>query len=333
MSTSRPAASTVKIADVARAAGVSVGTVSKALNGTGSLREETRRHVRETAERLGFVADARARGLVAGRTYTVGFLTTDSFGRFMLPILMGAEDALSVGQIAVILADTRDDHAREQHLLRSLRSRRVDGLVVTGRTTDARDPVDIDIPVVHAFAPSNDPAGHAVLSDEAACARLVAEHLLTIGRRRVLHVTGPQRHRSATVRAAEVERVAGHALAAPPMFGAWSEEWGLRAIDLALASGIEFDAVLAGSDQIARGVLDRLREKGLSVPADVAVTGVDNWDVMALAARPALTTVDLCLGEIGRRAGEMLLDLIEGREVPERRLTVPPRLEVRGSTV
>ncbi|QCR53857.1 LacI family transcriptional regulator [Brachybacterium sp. SGAir0954] len=333
MSPQRPSSTTVRIGDVARAAGVSVGTVSKALNGTGSLREETRRHVRETAERLGFVADARARGLVAGRTYTVGFLTTDSFGRFMLPILMGAEDALSVGQIAVILADTRDDHAREQHLLRSLRSRRVDGLIVTGRTTDARDPLDVDIPVVHAFAPSNDDSAPAVLTDEAGAARLVVEHLLAIGRRRILHVTGPERHRSSRVRAEEVRRVAGEALVGEPMFGAWSEEWGLRAIDLALASGLEFDAVCAGSDQIARGVLDRLRERGLSVPADVAVTGVDNWDVMALAARPALTTADLCLAEIGRRSGEMLLDLVEGRELSEQRVVVPPRLEVRGSTV
>ncbi|MCG7309581.1 LacI family DNA-binding transcriptional regulator [Brachybacterium sp. ACRRE] len=323
----------VKIGDVARAAGVSVGTVSKALNGTGSLRAETRRHVQEVADRLGFVADSRGRGLSSGRTFTVGFLTTDTFGRFTLPILMGAEDALAVGRMAVILADTRDDPAREEHLLRSLRGRRVDGLVVTGRTTDERPPVDIDIPVVHAFAPSSDRDRPAVLSDESAGARMVAEHLLAIGRTRVLHVTGPRRHHSATVRAEVVAGVLGDALVGQAMFGEWSEEWGRRAVDLALASGLSFDAVCCGSDQVARGVLDRLRDHGTSVPGEVAVTGFDNWDVMALAARPPLTTIDLCLWDVGRSAGRMLLDLIEGREVAERRVVVPPRLEVRGSTV
>src|SRR5699024_2612571 len=118
----------------------------------------------------------------SGRTYTVGFLTTDSFGRFALPILMGAEDALSAGQIAVILSDTRDDHVREANLLRSLRSRRVDGLIVTGRSTDPREPIAIDIPVVYACTPPRNAPGDekdfAVLSDEAAGARAVCEHLL-----------------------------------------------------------------------------------------------------------------------------------------------------------
>ncbi|MEE1649892.1 LacI family DNA-binding transcriptional regulator [Brachybacterium sp. J144] len=333
MSSTRPTSQAVRIADVARAAGVSVGTVSKALNGTGSLREETRRHVQETARRLGFVADARARGLVSGRTYTVGFVTTDSFGRFLLPILRGAEDALAVGQMAVILADTRDDPAREQHLLRSLRARHVDGLLVTGRSTDPREPLDVDIPVVHAFSPSTDPTGHAVLSDEEEAAALAVRHLLALGRTRILHLTGPAHHRSAQLRARAVEQAAGERLAGPVHYGEWSEEWGRRAIDLALASGTEIDAVCAGSDQIARGAVDRLRELGRHVPGEIAVTGIDDWDVIALAARPQLTTVDLCLGELGRRAGQMLLDLIEGREILEPRVVVTPRLQVRGSTV
>lgn len=323
----------VRIGDVARAAGVSAGTVSKALNGTGSLREETRRHVQEVADRLGFVPDSRGRGLSSGRTYTVGFLTTDRFGRFTLPILMGAEDALSVGQMAVILSDTRDDRSREAHLVRSLRARRVDGLIVTGRSTDERERVDIDIPVVYAFTRPSSPEEHAVVSGEIDGATMIVEHLLAVGRSRILHVTGPQRHRSARARAAAVVERAGDFAVAEPMFGAWTEEWGRRAIDLALASGLEFDAVCCGSDQIARGVVDTLRMRRISVPEDVAVTGFDNWDVMALAAQPPLTTVDLCLGEIGRRAGQVLLDLIEGREAPAREVVVPPRLEIRGSTV
>ncbi|WP_240347390.1 LacI family DNA-binding transcriptional regulator [Curtobacterium sp. 24E2] len=111
----------VRITDVAALAGVSIGTASKALNGTGQLRDSTRARVKDAAEKLGFVGDARARALSSGRTYTVGMITTDSFGRFSIPVLLGAEDALSAGQMAVLLCDTRDDHVREAHYLRSSR--------------------------------------------------------------------------------------------------------------------------------------------------------------------------------------------------------------------
>src|SRR5579875_4076799 len=82
------------IRDVAAAAGVSIGTASKALNGQGRLRPETRRRVTEAARRLGFAPNALAQALLAGRTYTVGMITTDSFGRFSIPVMLGAEDAL-----------------------------------------------------------------------------------------------------------------------------------------------------------------------------------------------------------------------------------------------
>ena len=131
-----------RIADVAALAGVSIGTASKALNDTGQLRAETRERVKAAAEQLGFVGDARARALSSGRSYTVGMVTTDSFGRFTMPVLLGAEDALSAGEVMVLVADTRDDHVREAHYLRSLVSRGVDGIIVTGRSADARPPIE-----------------------------------------------------------------------------------------------------------------------------------------------------------------------------------------------
>ena len=101
----------VRVVDVAAAAGVSPATASKALNNTGQLSESTRRRVREVAERLGFTERERERD--PSRTVTVALLTGDSVGRFSLPILLGAENALSLGQIMVLLCDTRDDPARK----------------------------------------------------------------------------------------------------------------------------------------------------------------------------------------------------------------------------
>ena len=123
----RPHARTRPDRDVAALAGVSVGTASKALNGRGQLREETRERVRAAAEQLGFRPNTVARSLLAGRTYTVGLITTDNFGRFSIPLMLGAEDALGAGEISAFMCDSRDDPIREQHYVRTLLSRRVDG--------------------------------------------------------------------------------------------------------------------------------------------------------------------------------------------------------------
>ena len=108
------------IRDVAADAGVSIGTASKALNGQGRLRPETRERVAEAARRLGFAPNPLAQALLAGRTYTVGMITTDSFGRFSIPVMLGAEDALGAGRISVFMCDTRDDPERERRYLEML---------------------------------------------------------------------------------------------------------------------------------------------------------------------------------------------------------------------
>jgi LacI family transcriptional regulator len=326
----------VRIVDVAALAGVTPGTASKALNGTGQLRADTRERVHRAAEQLGFTPDGIGRGLSSGRSYTVGLVTTDSFGRFSMPILLGAEDALGAGEMAVLLCDTRDDPVREQHYLRNLVARRVDGIILTGRRTEPRPALamPVPVPVVHVFTPSADPAAASVIVDDAAGARLAVEHLLDLGRRRIAHITGPRRHFAATARAdsAVAAITAGGAtLAGDVRYGDWSERWGRHAVAALLRREPGVDAVVCGSDQIARGVCDGLREAGKRVPEDVAVTGYDNWDVMALASRPPLTTVDLLLEELGRCAAEFLLDAIAGRPHPGV-TSLTPRLVIRDST-
>jgi LacI family transcriptional regulator len=113
-------------------------------------------------------------------------------------------------------------------------------------------------------------------------------------------------------------------------FGDWSEAWGRRAARTVLRAAPDTDAFFCGNDQIARGVTDTLREDGHRVPDDIAVVGYDNWDIMALASRPPLTTIDMNLGEIGRVAALRLLDAIDGRATTGVR-TVPCRLVLRES--
>jgi LacI family transcriptional regulator len=115
-------------------------------------------------------------------------------------------------------------------------------------------------------------------------------------------------------------------------FGEWSERWGREAAGRLLADQPGLDAVFCGSDQIARGVADTLREAGRAIPGDVALVGVDNWEPMALGAQPPLTSIDPCLEEIGHQAAGMLLAAIAGEPARGVR-TVPCRLVVRESSV
>src|SRR5919112_5470821 len=129
----RPKGPTLK--DVARLAGVSVATASKALNGRSEVHPDTRQRVIDVAARISFTPNTLARSLLAGQTGTVGLLTNDLEGRFSLPILMGAEDAFGTGQVSVLLCDARGDAIREAHHLKALLGRRVDGLIVVGSST------------------------------------------------------------------------------------------------------------------------------------------------------------------------------------------------------
>jgi LacI family transcriptional regulator, galactose operon repressor len=327
----------VTIGDVAALAGVSIGTVSKALNGRGQLRPQTRDRVLAASEQLGFRPSPMARGLLTGRSYAVGLITTDSFGRFTIPVMLGAEDALGQGQMSVLLCDSRGDPIREQHYVRTLLSRRVDGIIVTGRRTDPRPPLAtaVPVPVVYVMTQSDDPADLSFIPDDSHGGTLAASHLVTSGRTRIAHVTGPQRFLAARQRAAAAQEVlaaAGLPLAAGQvLYGEWSEEWGRQAAHAVLHNEPATDAIFCGSDQVARGVADALREAGRRVPDDIALAGYDNWELFASTTRPPLTTVDMGLRELGQLAARALLDAIGGQ--PDRGVRREPcRLVIRESS-
>lgn len=326
------------VADVAVAAGVSPGTVSKALNGRGDLRPATREKVLAAAQKLGFQPNLAARSLLSGRTYTVGVLTTDSIGRFTIPLLTGAEDVLGAGEMSMLLCESRGDPIREQHYLRVLLARRVDGIIVTGRSSDRRPSLgrDFPFPVVYALVESDDPSDVSVLHDDEDGAAMAVQHLLDTGRRRIVHVTGPLRHVAVQHRIAgalrALERAGENFVGGAPLAGDWSEAWGREAALRLARSNEQFDGAFCASDQIARGFCDGLRESGIDVPRQVGVVGVDNWDVMVDASRPPLTTVDLQLADLGNLAATRLLAAIEGGPVTPGVERLPCRLVQRRST-
>jgi LacI family transcriptional regulator len=257
----------VTIRDVAERAGVSIGTASKALKWQGQAegRHEAPRHHGGGATEV--APNQLARGLVEGRSYTIGMITNDRFGRLCGPVMLGAEDTLGVSQISAFICDSKDDPRQERQHLKLLRSHAVDGMIVIGHRIEPRPSVGsgLGIPVIYAMSQSLDNSEPVVIPDDFGGGRAAAAHLISGGCRRLAHITGPD-HLPGCAQARG--RVLSGSLRGP-----------------------------GGNDQIARGASEVLRHLGRVIPADVAVVGFDNWEPVVLGADPA---IDECRHAPGR---------------------------------
>ncbi|MFN4156238.1 MAG: LacI family DNA-binding transcriptional regulator [Paracoccaceae bacterium] len=329
----------VTIRDVALHSGVSVATASRALNDEGRMAPETRKRVQDSAKALGYRPNSIARGLVQKRSFTLGLLTNDTYGRFTLPVAAGLSSAMVDRGVSVLLAPYNDDPELARHNLEALEDKRVDGLVLAGKRID-RAPLTglykTTIPTVHVMAACG-PDGIGFVPDDEGGARIATRHLLDLGRHSIAHITGPEAFSAARIRAQSWRQTLKDNGAIPwgdAIFGAWSEQHGYDLARQLFGPGRAAktpDAIFCGNDQIARGVIDGLTSLGVRVPEDVAIVGFDNWEIFAEATRPPLTTIDMGLVELGRRAGLCLLDMIEGKAVASGLTHTPTKLVVRQS--
>jgi len=327
----------VTIRDVAKAAGVSISTVSKAMNGNPGMAEDTRKRVMRAAKSVGFRRNDLAHALHRGTSKTVGIVSNDPFGRFTIPIAVGLEGELSAQQISVFLCNATDDPETEKRHIAQLLAKRVDGLVFTARRLDRRPAPktrDLGVPIVFAYSQGDNAEVPSVLPDDEQGGRIAAQHLIDLGHKRIAHISGPVSFE------AVVKRAKGYrdALAEAGLsyfhvsHGVWSEASAYQQMqDILDSKGARPDAVFCGSDQLARGVLDCLRENGIAVPDDVSIVGFDNWVVMAEAARPSLTSIDMNLNALGAAAGQTLTKLMNGERVKGTRY-MPCSLVIREST-
>lgn len=330
----------VTIRDVAGAAGVSVATASKALNERGRMTAETRERVQAAAERLGFRPNAMARALVSQRSFTLGLLTNDTYGRFTLPVAAGLSAAMTDRGVSVFLCPVEDESERARVSLDALVDKQIDGLVIAGRRVDRTLPLDLTglrLPVVHVVSACPE-GGVGFVPDDEGGAYLAVSHLARLGRRRIAHVTGPRSFSAVGLRDEGWRRAlseAGLPRFGEALSGEWSEQFGYETGQRLFASRTKPDerpdAVFCGNDQIARGIIDALTQAGLGVPDDVAVVGFDNWELFAQATRPPLTTIDMELKALGREAGLTLLDMIDGKPVAPGLRRRPCRLVARRS--
>lgn len=328
----------VKLADIARAAGVSLTTASQVMNDTGRVAESTRERVREAARALDYQPNALARSVASGRSHTIGILAENASGAFCMPVLVGATRALTDADFAISLFDAAHDPERRRQHVRVMQARHVDGVIVIGEGSDFRSnsvTKDFEGPVVYALSRSDTAHDACVLPDDVAAGRLAGEHLLALGRRRIAHVTAEAGLRSVQDREAGL-RAALRTSGLDPVdvaHGSFSRDWGYtaarRIVDERTVERV--DAIFAGNDQIAIALYAGLTSAGVRVPDDIAIVGVDNIAGQLDEHEVMITSVDLRFDDVGALAVEQVLAGLDGDLAGSS--LVEPRLVTGRSTV
>lgn len=328
-----PPAKRPTIGEVARLAGVSIGTVSRALNGKRWVSDETRAAVEEAVRKTGYRPNAQARGLKLRRSGLVAVLLGERIDRLFgdpnfAVLLRGISESLSARGASMVLLLAGEEHDRA-HALDLAASGQVDGAIFVswyddGAIAEALD--RIAVPVVFCGNPTSvRPGASFVCADDFAASARLVEHLVGRGRTRV-----------AMIAHSTPERVDGylHALgdlADPSLIehGDYSRQSGYDAMTRLLAADPSIDAVFAGNDLMAAGAIDALHDAGLRVPQDVAVGGFDD-SAIAQQTEPSLTTVRQPFDRISAELTRLLLDQIDG--LPGAQIRVGSELVVRDST-
>ena len=321
------------IRDVAREAAVSVASVSRVLNDHAHVRPALRERVQSAAARLGYVPHAGARNLSLARANAIGVVLPDVHGEYFSEVLRGMDREASARGLQLLLSNMHSDPRLAAEALRTMRGR-VDGMIVMAP--------QIDADLLAAHLPPTLPAvlinclgdGHGrpeIRVDNAAGARAMVAHLVASGRRRIVHLSGPDgnveaRDREGGYRAA----MAAAGLPAAVIAGDFSESSGTAAVATLLARHRDADALFAANDMMAVGALLALRERGIAVPDAIALCGFDDIPLARLVS-PGLTTMRVGIAEVGERAVERLAGAVAGDDDCGIEARVPALVE-RGST-
>lgn len=325
----------VTIRDVARAAGVSVASASRALNGHRNVADAMRRRVTEAARTLDYVPHLGARSLSTRQTGTIGVVLPDLFGEFFSEMIRGIDSAAHREGLQLLLSNMHGDARETEVALRAMRGR-VDGLIVMSPSVGPEFlgrhlPAGLPTVVINGGAEGRS----CIAVDSHAGARAAVAHLVERGARKLAHVAGPADNGDAQERLRGFREGVAELLGdEDPLIlqGDFQDESG-RAAGIALIEDRRgVDGVFAGNDMMAVGLLDALDDAGVRVPEEMMVVGFDDVPI-ARYARPSLTTMRVAIADIGRRAFERLQASIAApgaRPAPAER--VIPELITRAST-
>ena len=330
----------ITIKDIARSLCISVSTVSRALTDDKNIRRETREAVLREAERLGYRRNPVAMNLKMGRTNTIGVIVPEMHTPYASQVIAGIQSVLYKNGQKVMIAESDENPDRERENLQMMEDFMVDGMIVSlcswRKNADVyRRLADSGMAIVfYDRLPHGLDGMPQVVVDDNNDSYFMTEHLIRLGRRRIAYLYGPDDVYNT------VERGRGYR-EAMEKFHIYDPQLivktgmtfadGAAAVDRLISDGTEFDAVYAFTDTLAIGAMNRLREHGRRVPDDVAVAGFSGTELSTIV-HPQLTTVEPPLGEMGRRAAEMVLEKVNHPDAENRRIVLRTQMKCRAST-
>jgi len=326
----------VSIKDIAKAAGVSHSTVSRALRNSPLVNPETAAQIRQLAREMGYTPSAVAQSLVTRRTQTIGLVVTFISDPFVDRVVDGVEDLATAAGYSVFLSSSQGDPERELSVVETFHRRRVDGVIVlasrVGQLYSERLQ-ELGVPIVLINSQAEGEYLYSVSVDDEQGARLVVRHLVELGHRRIGYIGSSFRRPTSVRRQAGYQAVLERAgipfdpdlVVVPDTVNDLRS--GRLGLERLLAAGVT--AVFCYNDRTAIGALLAARDRGIAVPESLSIAGFDNIEP-SWYVTPPLTTVDQPRFEMGRRAMQMLLDLLAGEAVSDQ--VMPCRLIVRDST-
>ncbi len=325
------------IRDVARRAGVSIKTVSRVLNGSPRVTEDTRQRVMAAIDALDFHPNAAARALVLRKSRTIGLVIADITNPFFPEIVRGVEDVANRHNYNVILCNTDENPDKERCYINLIREKQGDGIILAGSRIGADEVVALARKGIHVVVINGDVrhprVGVVAVANEERAHEAVS-HLARMGHTRIAYISGSPMSSSNAERLQGYRR--GHDDNGIPLDESLvvqagpTREGGFAAMSCLLNIPARPTAILAYNDLQAIGAMEAIKEHGLTVPRDIAVIGFDDIQLASFTT-PPLTTFRMPKYEMGMRAAEMLIGMIISRTVRESRLVVDPELVIRES--
>jgi LacI family transcriptional regulator len=324
------------IRDVAREAGVSVASASRALNGHDSVTPQTRARIEAAAARLNYIPHSGARSLTRRRCDAVGVVLPDLFGEYFSELIRGIDRVAHAHGLQLLLSNMHGNPHEATLAVGAMRGR-VDGLLVMTpdpqheRLIDALPP-GLPAVLLNSQAPTRGIASVGI--DNEGAAQTLTRHLVARGYRRIAFVSGPRLNPDSLARqagfCAALAEATGerHPIIIP---GDYSETSGAEAARLLIAAQVRVDAILCANDMMAIGCCGVLKEAGIAIGEGIGVAGFDDIPI-AHYAEPGITTMNVRIAEMGASAAEKLIALIGGSALGEEMTILTPQLVARGST-
>lgn len=326
------------IKDVAREAGVSIATVSRVLNEVDVVNEETKKKVIEAIKLLSYRPNIVARSLKTQRTKTIGIVIPDISSALYPEIVRGAEDVANIYNYNIILCNTDLDAEKEKEYLRVLREKMIDGMIFMSNELEVEIIElikELAMPTVLVETSDKEQTFPSVTIDNELASYDAAKYLLEKGNKKIAYIgMNPEVKNASALRFSGYKKaLEEYGIAVDSSLSVFT---GLKAKDGEFGAeelvnrGVNFDAVFCSSDEVAMGVINKLREKGMDVPRDVNVISFDNIYAASIYY-PRLTTVEQPAYDMGSVGMRMLIKMINKKPVEKSHYVLPHTLIERDS--